>query len=346
MTTPPVPEPALAPAHDTAAAPAARATSETVLITGAERWIREALDAWTEDDQAKVALMAPMVVELLGKATLWRENPVLLVPLNERHEASLFLLATRPDLAIKGVKTIGLQIVMNRLIKLLGDLPVVKDRQERMVDVRNGVVHVGAGQESRYVLLDCLAVVGVLLARLGIERKGFFGSRTGTVDALLDERKTEISRQVAVKMAKARARLTRLEETLGEAAFKKATEELEEQRWTLDADDFVSGGGGVEVNCPECGSKARLFGDVQVSSEVDYDVEPLGGGSYDTIEVPYWQAMLGPQTFFCMVCNLQLHGTQELAEAGLPSGYFDVSSEELGPDFDLDEHVRGMYWDE
>jgi hypothetical protein len=67
-----------------------------VLLTGAKRWIREALDAWTEDDHAKVALMAPMAVELLGKATLWRENPVLLVPLNERHEDSLFLLATRP----------------------------------------------------------------------------------------------------------------------------------------------------------------------------------------------------------------------------------------------------------
>jgi hypothetical protein len=234
---------------------------------------------------------------------------------------------------------------MNRLIKLLGDLPVVKDRRERMVDVRNGAVHVGAGEESRYVLLDCLAVVGVLLERLGIERKDFFEPHTGTVDALLDERKTEISRQVAVKMAKARARLTRLEETLGEAAFEKATDELKEQRWTLDPDDFVTGGGGVEVDCPDCGSKARLFGDVDVSGEVDYDVEPLGGGRYDAIEVPYWRVSLGPVTFFCMVCNLQLHGTQELAEARLPSRYFDVSSKELGPDFDIDEHIRAMEWD-
>jgi hypothetical protein len=316
-----------------------------VLITGAERWMREALDAWTTDDQAKVALMAPMAVELLGKATLWRENPVLLVQLNDRHEVSLFLLATRPDLATKGVKTIGLQIVMNRLIKLLGDLPVVKDRRERMVDVRNGAVHVGAGEQSRFVLLDCLAVVGVLLERLGIKQKDFFGPHIDVVDALLDERKTEISRQVVTKMAKARARLTRLEETLGEAVFKKATDELEEQRWTLDPDDFVNGGGGVEVDCPECGSKARLFGDLDVSGEVDYDAEPLGGGQYETIAVPYWQLRLGPQTFFCMVCNLQLHGTQELAEAGLPSRYFDVSSEELGPDFDRDEHIRAMYWD-
>jgi hypothetical protein len=163
--------------------PEAREVSETGLITGAQRWVCEALDAWSEDDQAKVALMAPMAVELLGKATLWRANPVLLVQLNDRHETSLFLLATRPDLAAKGIKTIGLQSVLGRLIKLLGNLPVAKERRDRLVDVRNGAVHVGSGDESRYVLLDCLAVVGVLLDRLGIERKSFFGSRTDTVAA-------------------------------------------------------------------------------------------------------------------------------------------------------------------
>jgi hypothetical protein len=81
-----------------------------MLIAGAERWIGEALDAWSEGDQPKVTLMAPMAVELLGKAALWRENPVLLVQLNDQHETSLVLLATHPDLATKGVKTVGLQI--------------------------------------------------------------------------------------------------------------------------------------------------------------------------------------------------------------------------------------------
>ena len=173
VTTSPQSDPAGRP--DPTAVHEARVTSETTLIIGAKRWIREALDAWIEDDQAKVALMAPMAVELLGKATLWRDNPVLLVQLNDRHELSLFLLATRPDLATKGVRTIGLQIVMNRLIKLLGDLPVAKDRREHIVDARNGAVHVGVGEQSRFILLDCLAVVGVLLERLGIERKDSMG---------------------------------------------------------------------------------------------------------------------------------------------------------------------------
>lgn len=134
------------------------------MIAGAKRWIGEALDAWTEDDHAKVGLMAPMAVELLGKATLWRSNPVLLIPLNDRHEGALFLLATRPDLAAKGVRTIGLQVVMDRLVRLLGDLPVAKDRRGRIADVRNGAVHVGATEELRFVLLEpaqCCSLIQV-----------------------------------------------------------------------------------------------------------------------------------------------------------------------------------------
>lgn len=206
MTTRPTQEPH--PEREPASESNGRESSETALIKHAERWIREALEAWAEDDHAKVALLAPIAVELLGKATLWRENPVLLVPLQDRHENTLFLVATRPDLTMKGVRTIGLRIVLSRLLKLLGDLPVVGERRERVVDVRNGAVHVGTSEESRYVLLDCLAVMAMLLSRMGLARGAFFGEQANTVNALLDERKTEISRTVAARMTKARLRLT------------------------------------------------------------------------------------------------------------------------------------------
>jgi hypothetical protein len=150
---------------------------------------------------------------------------------------------------------------------------------------------------------------------------------------------------VAVKKAKARSRLTRLEEALGLDAFGKATDELEEQRWSLDPDDFVPGGAGVEVACPECGSKGRLFGDVDVTDEVDYDIEPMGGGQYDAIPIGYWQAHLRPSAFVCTVCNLSLVSTQELAEAGLTSRSFEVTREDLG-DFDLDDHICALLGDE
>jgi hypothetical protein len=61
-------------------------------------------------------------------------------------------------------------------------------------------------------------------------------------------------------MARARARLARLEDALGEAAFATAMEELEGQRWTLDPDEFVIGGAGVDVACPDAGPRPGCSG--------------------------------------------------------------------------------------
>jgi hypothetical protein len=321
------------PRPNTSATPDTKATSEAVLIANAKRCIGDALDAWAQGDQFNVALKAPVAVELLGKAALWRENPVLLVQLADQHEASLFLLAIQPDLTDKDVRTIGLQVVMNRLTKLIGDLPLPQKRQKRIAEVRNGAVHVGSAGDLRHVLLDCLAILQVLLDRLGIERKDFLGLHLGTVDALLDERKTEISRQVAVKLAMARARLTSLEEALGEEAFRTATDELENQRWTVDPDDFGLGGDAIDANCPECGSKARLFGELDAQG---------GGGGYDE-EPQDWRLWFSPWVFYCMVCHLQLHGSQELVEAGLPSRHFEIESDDVGPDFDVEAFADAKY---
>jgi hypothetical protein len=50
--------------------------------------MQDALSAWTEDDYAKVATLAPLAVEQLGKAVLWNADPALLVPLSQDAEPS------------------------------------------------------------------------------------------------------------------------------------------------------------------------------------------------------------------------------------------------------------------
>ena len=57
---------------------------------------------WTEDDSAKVAGLAPLAVEHLGKAVLWKINPVLVVLLSQDAEQSRMSLATKPDLLTHG----------------------------------------------------------------------------------------------------------------------------------------------------------------------------------------------------------------------------------------------------
>ncbi|WP_419703507.1 hypothetical protein [Promicromonospora sp. NFX87] len=332
----PQPEPATS-ARATDALPLASET-ETRLIASGTKWAREALDAWADDDYEKVAVAAPLSIELISKAVLWRVNPVLLVQLSEPHENSLVALATKADLALNNVKTIGLQLAFGRLEKVLGDLPVAKDRRTRIVNVRNGAVHAGTTTEARFVLLDCLTLLMDLLKPLGVSTETFFGTHTPSVQTLLHEGKSEIAGRVAAKRVRARSRLTQLEDTLGSEAFEVATDSLQEQRWSLDTDARAFGHLAIDWDCPECGSIGRLAGRVDGRAEADVDGDGSPFGPH-----PEWQAELAPAEFSCAVCRLHLSGRQELAQAGLPSQLFDVDEDALGEDFDLDAHLLDLY---
>lgn len=122
----------------------------------------------------------PLAVEHLGKkGRRWNSNPALLVPLSQDSEASLFILIKRPDLSSPKLRTIGLKLVLGRLDTLLGGLPLDQKQRSRMVDTRNGAMHVGSAEQSRYVLIDALTLCEPLLARLGNAANWFYGSQKG-----------------------------------------------------------------------------------------------------------------------------------------------------------------------
>ncbi|HWJ65116.1 MAG TPA: hypothetical protein VNT31_00420 [Nocardioides sp.] len=312
---------------------------EFALIRSASRWIDDALRAWSEDDHAKLAALAPLAVEHLGKAVLWRRNPALLVPLSQDAEPALVLLATNPDLASPKLRTVGLAPLLGRLERLMGTLPLEPKQRKRLVEVRNGAMHVGSAAQSRHVLLDALSMCQVLLDHLGEDSEAFFGDHYRSVVELLDQKRSEVGHQVAAKRARARRRLGELEERLGEELFAETCARLEEQApFVLDPSDFGEDLNAVESACPECGSAGRLIGRVDVTEEVDFDVEPLGGGQYNTVPYGYLAVALVPQAFACNVCQVSLHGVAELAEAGLPSNPHEVAPEDLGGDFDLETY--------
>ena len=80
-----------------------------------------------------------MAVELLGKAALWRTNPLLvLAPEVVKDSASIVKLASGPDLRAPRMKTIYLAEVLKRIAILLSGLPLDQAQQDRLCDVRNG----------------------------------------------------------------------------------------------------------------------------------------------------------------------------------------------------------------
>lgn len=303
--------------------------------------------AWSDEDYTKLAVLAPLAVEHLGKAVLWRRNPVLLVPLTQDAEPALVVLATKPDLASPKLRTVGLALLLGRLERILGTLPVDAKQRKRLVDVRNGAMHAGSPAQSRHVLLDALLLCHVLLEHLDEDPKKFFGDHHSSAVLLLDQKRSEVGHQVAAKRARARRRLTELEERLGEELLAEMCSRLEEEApFVLDPDDFGVDLNAVEARCPECGLKGRLIGRVDVTEEVDFDVEPLGGGHYDAVPYGYLAVALAPQAFACNVCQLTLRGIAELAEAGLPAAPHEVAPEDLGDDFDLDAYQQEFGPDE
>lgn len=315
------------------------------LVVSASSWMDDAMRAWAAGDFAKVGLMAPLAVEHLGKAVLWNRNPVLLVQLNPNDEASLMTLATAPNLASKTLRTVGLKLVLTRVEKVLDGAPVlVKNDCERMVNVRNGITHVGTADLSRHVLLDALTVMQALLGHLDIDPQIFFGTHTSSVTELLDAKRTEVGHAVLEKRARARQRVEQLKETLGRAEYEKTAGRLEDQREELTGPNDM--GYRLEAanhDCPECNSIGRLFGYIELEEQMDFDVEPLGGGRYEPIPMPYWEIWFSPRAFECAVCRLSLISPDELTEAGLSTERREVSSEDLGDGFDLDEVIRNAY---
>jgi hypothetical protein len=305
------------------------------LTMSAKKWLADAMKAWTEGDFAKVAVLAPLAVEHLGKALLWRTNPVLVVPLTQDAEHSLMSLATKPDLADPRVRTVSLSVLLRRLEQIMGSLPIDRKRCTRMVEIRNGAIHAGSPSSSLYVLIDCLVLIKSLLERLAEDQNTFFGEHHLNVKELLEKKRTEVGHTVAAKRARARLHLAELEERVGETAFREVTDLLEGQAELIDPDDFGINLYAIKRTCPECGSEGRLLGRLDAEAEPDWDVEPLGGGEYQAFLAGFeWTLTLYPQVFTCNVCRLTLADQEELREAHLPIVPEEVQMEDLGEDFD------------
>ncbi len=61
-----------------------------------------------------------------------------------------------PRLSDPKQKTVGLRLLLSRIDAAIAPLPLDKPRRDRMVDIRNGAVHVAASATSRHVLIDSL----------------------------------------------------------------------------------------------------------------------------------------------------------------------------------------------
>lgn len=290
-----------------------------------------------------------MAVELLGKAVLWSTNPPLLVPLENQQEAALVALSAEPNLDSPSLRTIGLKVTLGRLTRVIGDLPVPGKRQGRLVDCRNGALHVGtlpqSGDQSaevvaRQVLTDSLTLCNFLLAKLEVDAGTFYDDKSDLVAGLLQERRSELQHRVERRLTQARVRFDKWREHFeNEEMWESSATELEVAAAdALPPDSFGLEMGGIDQECPVCGYKGRLLGRVGVEGDADVEYED-GGYSY----YGYWTLTFYPRLFACHVCKLMLFDTQELDAAHIDSADREVSEAQLGEDFSAAEWAEELY---
>lgn len=321
------------------------------LFTAAANRMREALSAWVEEDFDRAASSAPMAVELLGKAALWAVNPTLLVPLDGKQEAALVTLATDPSLDSPSLRTIGLRVALGRLTRVFGDLPVPGKRQDRLLECRNGSLHVGtlprSGDNSaevvaRQVLADSLTLCDFLLPHVSTEPTEFYGDRVDLAAGLLQEQRTDVEHRVARLLTHAKEGLERWREHLDdEAVWERAAADLAAGAPTAFApEDFGSEMGAVDQRCPVCDWEGRLLGRVDIDGDVDVEGGP-DGPTYSS----YWILTFYPRLFACNVCKLMLFDPQQLAAAGIATEEREVQEADLGDDFDATAWADWLYGD-
>lgn len=310
------------------------------LIRAASAWAQDALAAIHDGTDHRAAVAGPMAVELLGKAALWRMNPLLvLAPELLKDPATVVRIASDPDLRGPRMKTLYLAEVLKRIAIVLSGLPLDQTKQDRLCDVRNGGAHAGLPGPSRQVVEDCLSVLDVLIAHLGLDSEAFYGDLSGTAAGLRVSYHDAIDAHVQLESVMgAWVALQKLKRSLGDAEF----EDLCARRQAatdhdLNPESFGSDLFRTAYECPACSDEGRLFGWVEVDDRVDYDHEEIGSGQYEAVPYVFRVPSLIPEAFACNVCKLVLRSAAELAAAGLLDTGFEVSEDALGPDFDVSE---------
>lgn len=310
------------------------AKTATDLIESAAEWIGDAIAAWLDNDPRRVVSLAPLALEHLGKAALWRRSPTLVAPLDRNYEDTLVTLAMNPAASdLPRIRTVGLSEVLSRLAKVRGDRPITKERVRVLVNCRNGALHLAVVQHqlARAVLADTLTLLNWLLEDVGQTPEEFYGHRTSAVLNLLDTRRTEIERHVAEKRHRAREKYDALVASIPDtgvlaetirslsAVARSASESLALPVYT------------VAQDCPVCGSEAALVGALDIDAEVDAEYEDGGITYYGG-----WVVRFQPETFHCGVCQLRFYGPQELAVADLGETR-ELGANEL--DFDVNDYM-------
>jgi hypothetical protein len=316
------------------------------LLDSARDFAERALKAHSESDDRVVLVNAAFSMEHLTKAYLYNMHPALLTDLRNGQLDALLHLVDLGNRARKATfpRTISAKEALARVEHVLPNLTVPKDLLHQLVEVRDGVVHVGylSSASTVEILAAFLRFAEALHDELGTPERERWGDYFPLVDTLITQTLDAVALRVQRKLAVARRRYNDLTHGLSEEERKT----FQLRRWS---DSYRTRDGEpddqqtVFIDCPACGADhAYLRGDSQIDPKFGKYEEIDGHPAWPEI---YARFVITADGFMCPACDLLLDSTDEVKAAGLETSLeawyllWNERFSELGRAFE-DETVR------
>ncbi|WP_328673152.1 hypothetical protein [Streptomyces sp. NBC_00328] len=289
------------------------------LFQGAEKAAHKAMDDHGRGEYDEFALHAGVAIERLAKAVLVKMNPLYI--------ASGKVQFGGPQKAAK-IYTITVSEALTRLQSL--NILKVSDQLRLLIEQRNGTVHASGDDESKSQIPTLATTIAAMLKHLNIPIDTFWGRWTSAINVAVNKQRSEIERDVQIRIRQARHRF--------DDRFKGLPQELKERAISLephvitaafdhfveiDSKTFPSSIMTPGPPCPSCTAETTLlFGMVDRSAD---------------------QTQYAPDGITCHACRLSLDGFDEMA----------ALRDSLGPSNEAYEQLRtetlsaffGGHWD-
>jgi hypothetical protein len=271
---------------------------------GAKKAAHKAMEDHARGEYDEFALHAGVAIERLAKAALFKMNPLYIA------SGKVQIVTEQKKFTIH---TISMSEALVRLTQL--GIGKVTPSLRLLIDLRNGTVHASGGDEAKTHIPTLAKAISVILKHLEISEHAFWGRLTSAVNIAVDEQRSEIERDVQLRIRQARHRL---DDRLEGLPLPNEVRWPKESGFSFffgtvgpDADgDVVSVTGGA--GCPACGRQAKVT------------VEPSSSKG-DAVAV----------ALACPWCQLHLNGPEEIEASDADLAIFlEVADAVIHGDYD------------
>lgn len=281
----------------------------------AKVFLNRAMDPGPERAFDEQALWASAALELLGKAALARQSPLLIAEPTE--DGANLLIATGLIEGTARFTAVSASTIFKRCQRAFK--PFSADAAQGFAGARNEYLH---GSSIGFMILPphawwprYWALAAILVAALDREIEDLVGlDRLPVVTDYLSQNTKNIEDRAETLVTRARQRL---------AQYRAGTLPARIQMEWKTSPDLTAGlGYSAAENCPACGGVGTLEG--SDSSDMDYEYNVSDEGE----PINAWAEIHVPAEYFsCSTCHLVLDGFELIDHVGLPDT-FDVIDED------------------